>query len=67
MNTETPARPEETEGSPNTVAASEREQSLEQWLRRIPDDPGQLLRNKMRLDALRRQRSQTLEHETKFW
>jgi Ca-activated chloride channel family protein len=67
MNTETPTHPEETEGSPNTVAASEREQSLEQWLRRIPDDPGQLLRNKMRLDALRRQRSQTLEHETKFW
>ena len=29
-------------------AAQEQEQAMEQWLRRIPNDPGSLLRNKFR-------------------
>ena len=29
-------------------AQQEQEQALEQWLRRIPNDPGSLLRNKFR-------------------
>ena len=29
-------------------------QSLEQWLRKIPDDPGRLLRNKMLFEFKRR-------------
>ncbi len=34
---------------------TESEQALEQWLRRIPDDPGGLLRRKFQLEHLRRQ------------
>ena len=38
--------------SPDAIVAErraqEREQALEQWLRRIPDDPGGLLRRKFR-------------------
>jgi Ca-activated chloride channel family protein len=33
---------------------SESQQALEQWLRRIPDDPGRLLREKFRREHLRR-------------
>ena len=29
-------------------------QVLEQWLRKIPDDPGRLLRNKMQFELQRR-------------
>lgn len=34
----------------------EEQQSLEQWLRRIPDDPGELLRNKFRYQSMQRLR-----------
>ncbi|MFL2505459.1 MAG: tetratricopeptide repeat protein [Candidatus Azotimanducaceae bacterium] len=45
-------RPEETEkggDTQSTALAREEEQALEQWLRRVPDDPGGLLRNKFKL------------------
>ena len=45
----------------------EQEQMLQQWLRKVPDDPGQLLRNKMRLESLRRRQSSELNHEKDFW
>ena len=45
----------------------EQEQMLQQWLRKVPDDPGQLLRNKMRLETLRRRQASELNHETDFW
>ena len=35
-----------------------REQKLEQWLRKIPDDPGRLLRNKMKREYQRRDKKQ---------
>ncbi len=38
------------ENSPGEM--SENEQATEQWLRRIPDDPSQLLRNKIRLNHM---------------
>ncbi|MEC7221134.1 MAG: VWA domain-containing protein, partial [SAR324 cluster bacterium] len=44
----------------------EQEQMLQQWLRKVPDDPGQLLRNKMRLESLRRRQASELNHETDF-
>jgi Ca-activated chloride channel family protein len=31
-----------------TPLEKEQQQALQQWLRKIPDDPGQLLRNKFR-------------------
>ena len=45
----------------------EQQQTLQQWLRKVPDDPGQLLRNKMRLESLRRRQASELNHETNFW
>ena len=45
----------------------EQQQMLQQWLRKVPDDPGQLLRNKMRLESLRRRKASELNHETDFW
>ena len=45
----------------------EQQQTLQQWLRKVPDDPGQLLRNKMRLESLRRRQASELNHETDFW
>ena len=40
---------EKEENSQSTALAREEEQALEQWLRRVPDDPGGLLRNKFKL------------------
>ena len=37
-------------------SARERQQALEQWLQRVPDDPGGLLRRKFQLEHERRQR-----------
>ena len=35
-----------------------KQQKLKQWLRKIPDDPGRLLRNKMKLEFQRRDKKQ---------
>ena len=35
-----------------------KQQKLEQWLRKIPDDPGRLLRNKMKREYQRRDKKQ---------
>ena len=40
--------------TPELTRPSENEQALNQWLRRIPDDPGGLLRRKFWLEHLRR-------------
>ena len=42
--------------SPEQEAAREQEQALNQWLQRVPDDPGGLLRRKFQLEYERRQR-----------
>lgn len=42
--------------NPAEQAEAERRQSVEQWLRRVPDDPGALLRRKFALEYQRRQR-----------
>lgn len=49
-------------GKQQAVAASEtpeqreQRQAVDAWLRRVPDDPGSLLRTKFRLEYERRQR-----------
>jgi len=55
-------QPEEDDNSGEEQVASaepaldgERRQALEQWLRQIPDDPGELLRRKFRLEQQQRQ------------
>ena len=37
-----------------TETDREEQQAVEQWLRRIPDDPGGLLRRKLQLEHYRR-------------
>ncbi len=42
-----------------------RQQTLEQWLRKIPDDPGRLLRNKMQREHQRRGKQQIFDEQ--YW
>lgn len=51
-----PARPADAIPREESLATEEREsrQATEQWLRRLPDDPGGLLRRKFRLEHQRR-------------
>ena len=48
--------PHSVDGRSETTAATEREAANAAWLRRVPDDPGGLLRAKFRLEYERRQR-----------
>ena len=50
-----------------TNLTSEELQALEQWLRRIPDDPGALLRRKLILEYRRRQLAGDYERSTTPW
>ncbi|MBS0200353.1 MAG: tetratricopeptide repeat protein, partial [Proteobacteria bacterium] len=43
-----------TGSQPETAAERERRQQVDAWLRRIPDDPGALLRSKFQLERARR-------------
>jgi Ca-activated chloride channel family protein len=53
-----PQPPDAAQGDPaESRAQEEAAQSVEQWLRRIPDDPGGLLRRKFRIQAEQRERS----------
>jgi len=45
--------------SPEQREQQEAQQSLEQWLRKVPDDPSGLLRNKFRYEYGQRKRTQT--------
>lgn len=45
----------------------ERNQALEQWLRRVPDDPSGLLREKFRYESELRQRQGREEDNERFW
>lgn len=45
-NTESEDKPEEIEVNPMEASITEEEKATEQWLKRIPDDPGGLLRRK---------------------
>jgi Ca-activated chloride channel family protein len=49
-----PAQPPLAEQNP-AVRDPEREQAMQQWLRRIPDDPGELLRRKFLYEQRKRQ------------
>ena len=40
--------------TPEERAAAEQQQATQQWLRRVPDDPGGLLRRKFELEYRRR-------------
>ena len=54
---ETSDKEGETSGQPSAPAkelSEEEKQAMEQWLRRIPDDPGGLLREKFRYESKKR-------------
>lgn len=48
-------------------AALEEQQALEQWLRRVPDDPGGLLRRKFRYESIQRLRKGEEPDEDVRW
>ncbi|MFV8816461.1 VWA domain-containing protein [Haliea sp. E17] len=45
----------------------ERDQALEQWLRRVPDDPAGLLREKFRYESRQRQQHGNTSNDEKYW
>lgn len=53
---EDPAKAGQAQATPETAAERERRQATEAWLRRVPDDPGGLLKAKFQLEYQRRQR-----------
>ena len=56
-NTENSSEPAGQMSEDELGSDSERQQATEQWLRQIPDDPGELLRRKFRLEQQQRQES----------
>jgi Ca-activated chloride channel family protein len=51
-----PAQPGQAQAKPETAAEREQRLATEAWLRRVPDDPGGLLKAKFQLEYQRRQR-----------
>ena len=47
--------------------ALERDQAVEQWLRRVPDDPSGLLREKFRFESRQRQQQGDTRESSKIW
>jgi Ca-activated chloride channel family protein len=45
----------------------ERDQAMEQWLRRVPDDPSGLLREKFRYESRQRQEQGTARDDEIYW
>jgi Ca-activated chloride channel family protein len=45
----------------------EKEQAMEQWLRRVPDDPSGLLREKFRYESQQRQSENTRNNDDRNW
>jgi Ca-activated chloride channel family protein len=71
------ADPEETGAEEEEAAAAqaeeaspedqEKEQAMEQWLRRIPDDPSGLLREKFKFESQQRQTQGDREENESYW
>jgi len=51
-----PGKDGQAQAKPETAAEREQRQATEAWLRRVPDDPGGLLKAKFQLEYQRRQR-----------
>lgn len=50
-----------------TPEEAERRQALEQWLRRVPDDPSGLLREKFRHESRQQQRARPRNDDAPYW
>ena len=46
---------------------AERDQAMEQWLRRVPDDPSGLLREKFRYESRQRQQQEGRRDDEAYW
>ena len=58
---EKPSRPIRLGAREDGNPHDEHEQAIEQWMQRVPDDPGGLLRRKFQLEYQRRQNGQTVQ------
>ena len=45
----------------------ERDQAMEQWLRRVPDDPSGLLRNKFKYESRQREQQGNRSNDENYW
>ncbi len=63
------AEPEEQQVAQAEPSAEdqEREQAMEQWLRRVPDDPSGLLREKFRYESRQRQSQENRTNNDRTW
>lgn len=66
--------PEQEEADPRQAAQAqadaeemERDQAMEQWLRRVPDDPSGLLREKFRYESQQRQEQGARGNDENYW
>ncbi len=55
---------QQAEADPET---QERDQAMEQWLRRVPDDPSGLLREKFRYESYKRQQEGAQKSNDTYW
>lgn len=54
--------------APQTPAQTEQQQALEQWLRRVPDDPGGLMRNKFNYQyRLNQREGKHIQEQEQVW
>lgn len=61
------AQPADIQTQPKTQEDLEQEQAMKQWIQRIPDDPGGLLRNKFLYQYQQRQGNTEQDGERKPW
>jgi Ca-activated chloride channel family protein len=57
----------EEEQAQQAQADQERDQAMEQWLRRVPDDPSGLLREKFRYESRQRQEQGARNNDETYW
>ena len=65
-----PAEDEQEQQAQATLAdpqEQERDQAMEQWLRRVPDDPSGLLREKFRYESRQRQEQGNRKDDETYW
>ncbi len=62
-----PDEQQEAQAAQADPEEQERDQAMEQWLRRVPDDPSGLLREKFRYESRQRQEQGTRTDDETYW
>ena len=60
-------QPQQAEATPADPEQQEKDQAMEQWLRRVPDDPSGLLREKFRYESQQRQQQGARRDDETYW